>query len=120
MTLMSRLFARPSTSVRSGRDLRYGRIRVRGARSSIEKTFASETDWPVGAAGFEPLHLEIRSTELRIAPEQDLGVDRAPETFVRSAPQASLIRDAQVRVLPPGLRVLANSDGRDVEVDQGN
>jgi hypothetical protein len=45
-----------------------------------------------------------------IPPEQDLGVDRAPETFVRSAARASLIRDAQVRVLPPGLRVLANSD----------
>src|SRR6476659_8876918 len=23
--------------------------------------YALETDWPVGAAGFEPLHLEIRS-----------------------------------------------------------
>jgi hypothetical protein len=45
-----------------------------------------------------------------IPPEQDLGVDRAPETFVRSAARASLIRDAEVRVLPPGLRVLANSD----------
>src|SRR4051794_5244323 len=45
-----------------------------------------------------------------IPPEQELGVDREPETFVRSAARASLIRDAQVRVLPPGLRVLANSD----------
>ena len=37
-----------------------------------------------------------------IPPEQDLGVDRAPETFVRSAARASLIRDAQVRVCPLG------------------
>ena len=41
--------------------------------------YALETDWPVGAAGFEPLHLEIRTAELDPAPEQDLGVDRAPE-----------------------------------------
>src|SRR3954449_4818786 len=45
-----------------------------------------------------------------IPPEQDLGVDRAPETFVRNAARVSLIRDAQVRVLPPGRRALANSD----------
>jgi hypothetical protein len=29
--------------------------------------YALETDWPVGAAGFEPLHLEIRSAELHPA-----------------------------------------------------
>ena len=26
--------------------------------------YALETDWPVGVAGFEPLHLEIRSAEV--------------------------------------------------------
>ena len=30
-------------------------------------SYALETDWPVGAAGFEPLHLEIRSAELHPA-----------------------------------------------------
>jgi hypothetical protein len=29
--------------------------------------YALETDWPVGAAGFEPLHLEIRSAGLHPA-----------------------------------------------------
>ena len=61
--------------------------------------YALETDWLVGAAGFEPLHLEIRSAELHPASK---GFRR------RSG--APLIRDAQVRVPPPGLRVLANSD----------
>ncbi len=28
--------------------------------------YALDTDWPVGAAGFEPLHLEIRSAELHL------------------------------------------------------
>ncbi len=56
-------------------------------------------DWPVGAAGFETLHLEIRSAELHPA---SMGFRR------RSG--APLIRDAQVRVPPPELRVLANSD----------
>ncbi len=41
-----------------------------------------------------------------IPPEQDLGVDRAPETFARSAARASSIRDAQVRVLPPRVESL--------------
>jgi hypothetical protein len=35
------------------------------AREPIQ--YALETDWPVGAAGFEPLHLEIRSAELHPA-----------------------------------------------------
>src|SRR4051812_27281193 len=61
--------------------------------------YALETDWPVGAAGFEPLHLEIRSAEL----------DPASTGFRRRS-GAPLIRDAQVQVPPPGLRVLANSD----------
>jgi hypothetical protein len=52
--------------------------------------YALETDWPVGAAGFEPLHLEIRSAELHPA---SMGFRR------RSG--APLIRDAQVRVPPP-------------------
>jgi hypothetical protein len=65
-----------------------------------------------GWLGRRDSNLCISKTDLLniIPPEQDLGVDRAPETFVRSAARASLIRDAQVRVLPPGLRVLANSD----------
>jgi hypothetical protein len=29
--------------------------------------YALETDWPLEAAGFEPLHLEIRSAELHRA-----------------------------------------------------
>jgi len=53
-----------------------------------------------GAAGFEPLHLEIRSAVKFIPPQRDLGVDR----------RAFIILDAQVQVLPPGLRVLENSD----------
>ena len=45
------------------------------------------------------MHLEIRSAELHPA-----------STGFRRRSGAPLIRDAQVRVLPPGLRVLANSD----------
>ena len=52
---------------------------------------ALETDWPVGAAGFEPLHLEIESAELHPA-----------STGFRRRSGAPLIRDAQVRVPPPG------------------
>ena len=73
-----------------------------------------------GWLGRRDSNLCISKTDLLniIPPEQDLGVDRAPETFVRSAARASLIRDAQVRVLPPGLKswqirsaeVLANFD----------
>ncbi len=51
---------------------------------------AFETDWPVGAAGFEPLHLEIRSAELHPdlnGMEASIGRLR----FVRSA-----ARDAQI------------------------
>src|SRR3981189_580910 len=59
---------------------------------------ASETDWLAGAAGFEPLHLEIRSAELHPA-----------STGFSHRSGAPLIRDAQVRVPPPGLRLLANS-----------
>ena len=61
--------------------------------------YALETDWLVGAAGFEPLHLEIESAELHPA-----------STGFRRRSGAPLIRDAQVRVPPPGLGVLANSD----------
>ena len=57
--------------------------------------YALDMDWPVGAAGFEPLHLEIRSAELHPA-----------STGSRHRSGAPLIRDAQVRVPPPGLRVL--------------
>src|SRR4030088_51232 len=52
-----------------------------------------QTDWLAGAAGFEPLHLEIRSAELHPA-----------STGFRRRSGAPLIRDAQVRVPPPGLR----------------
>jgi hypothetical protein len=55
--------------------------------------------WLAGAGGFEPLHLEIRSAELHPA-----------STGSRRRSGAPLIRDAQVRVPPPGLRVLAYSD----------
>jgi hypothetical protein len=58
---------------------------------------ALETDWLAGAAGFEPLHLEIRSAEFHPA-STDVCRKRGS------------IRDAQIRVLPSGLRVLANSD----------
>jgi hypothetical protein len=58
--------------------------------------YALETDCPLGAAGFEPLHLEIRSAQLHPA-----------STGFRRRSGAPLIRDAQVRVPPPGLRVLA-------------
>src|SRR4051812_11907784 len=61
--------------------------------------YALETDWPVGAAGFEPLHLEIRSAEVHPA-----------STGSRRRSGALAIRDAQVRVPPPGLRVWVNSD----------
>ena len=61
--------------------------------------YALETDCPLGAAGFETLHLEIRSAELHPA-----------STGFRRRSGAPLIRDAQVRVPPPALRVFANSD----------
>ena len=80
--------------------------RGRGRNAAISRhverdpiPYALETDWPVGAAGFEPLHLEIRSAELHPA-----------STAFRRRSGAALIRDAQVRVPPPGLRVLASSE----------
>jgi hypothetical protein len=57
-----------------------------------------------GAAGFEPLHLEIRSAEL---PQRNVGVDRAPERFVRSAARFEM---REFESWPPGLRVWANTD----------
>ena len=39
----------------------------RSAMNADSIQYALETDWPVGAAGFEPLHLEIRSAELHPA-----------------------------------------------------
>jgi hypothetical protein len=66
---------------------------------------------PVAAANTvspssEPPHLRTGLLNF-IPPQRDLGVDLAPETFVRSAAR---FRDAQIRVLPPELRVLTNSD----------
>ena len=51
---------------------------VIGKRDPIQ--YALETDWPVGAAGFEPLHLEIRSAELHRA-NGELGRRSASETL---------------------------------------
>ena len=48
--------------------------------------YALETDWPVGAAGFEPLHLEIRSAELHPA-----------STGFRRRSGAPLVRASQTR-----------------------
>ena len=39
----------------------------RGISSATRIPYALETDWPVGAAGFEPLHLEIRCRWKRCA-----------------------------------------------------
>ena len=50
-------------------------------------------DCVAGAAGFEPLHLEIRSAEIHPA-----------STGFRRRSGAPLIRDVQVRVPPTGLR----------------
>jgi hypothetical protein len=77
--------------------LRNAAISRRFERDRIQ--YALETDWLAGAAGLEPLHLEIRSAELHPA-----------STGFRRRSGAPLIRDAQVRVLPPRLRVSANSD----------
>jgi hypothetical protein len=82
-------------------------------------------DWLVGAAGFEPPHsgIEIRqdsSLGLRdsnlcilkldllnfISPQRDVGVNRAPERFVRSAARFEMHK---IRVLAPGLRVWAST-----------
>ena len=62
--------------------------------------YALETDWPVGAAGFEPLHLEIESAELHPA-WGGLGVDRARLN--------SRMRKFESR---PGAESLANFDSR--------
>ena len=58
-------------------------------------------------AGFEPLHLQIRSVELRGSGRRSDAIN-----FSRSAARAPAIRDAQVRVLSARLRVLVNSDLR--------
>jgi hypothetical protein len=42
--------------------------------------YALETDWPVGAGGFEPLHLEIRSAELHPASTGSRRPSGAPFT----------------------------------------
>jgi len=38
-------------------------LRYRGISSTVGFRYALETDWPVGAGGFEPLHLRIRIRE---------------------------------------------------------
>ena len=68
---------------------------------------ALETDWLAEAAGFKPLHLQIRSAELRGSGRRSDAIN-----FSRSAARAPAIRDAQVRVLSARLRVLVNSDLR--------
>ncbi len=65
--------------------------------------------WLAEAAGFEPLHLELRPAELHRA-NGELGRRSASETLFKSAARALAIRDAQVRVPPPGLRVWVNFD----------
>jgi hypothetical protein len=81
-------------------------------------SYALETDWPVEAAGFDPLHsgIEIRQdSQPGAAGFETLHLEiRSAEphpasTGFRRRSGAPLIRDAQVRVPPPGLRVLANS-----------
>ena len=74
-------------------------VKVKNGQRRDPIPYALETDWLAWAAGFETLHLEIRSAELHPA-----------STGFRRRSGAPLIRDAQVRVPPPGLRVLANSD----------
>jgi hypothetical protein len=83
----------------SSRRRRAGGCQCNGKGDTDPIPYALETDWAVGTAGFEPLHLEIGSAELHPASRGSRRRSGAP-----------LIRDAQVRVPPPGLRVLANSD----------
>ena len=59
----------------------------------INRMRLRRTGW-LGRRDFEPLHLEIRSAELHPA-----------STGFRRRSGAPLIRDAQVRVPPPGLRI---------------
>ena len=47
--------------------------------------YALETDWPVGAAGFEPLHLEISSGELHRGSTAGSSVGRL-RRFLRVQP----------------------------------
>ena len=54
--------------------------------------YALETDWPVEAGGFEPLHFGIRFRCCRSWPETFFGNEVRHDNFNR---------DAHVRVLPP-------------------
>jgi hypothetical protein len=54
--------------------------------------YALETDWPLGAGGFEPLHFGIRIRCCRSWPETFFGNEVRHDNFNR---------DAHVRVLPP-------------------
>ena len=56
--------------------------------------------------GFEPLHLEIRSAELHLASTGCRRRSGAREVCKK----CGSIRDSQIRVLVPGLRVGANTD----------
>jgi hypothetical protein len=62
---------------------------------------ALETDCLAEAARFEPLHLEIRSAELHRA-NGSWAAGLRLRFFFESAARALAIRDAKVRVLPPG------------------
>ena len=66
--------------------------------------YALESDWPVGAAGFEPLHsgIEIRRDSKLCISKSDLSELHPASTGFGVDPGAPLIRDAQVRVPPPG------------------
>jgi hypothetical protein len=48
--------------------------------------YALETDWPVGAAGFEPPHLEIRSAELHRAKRGSWAAGQRLRLFLRVLP----------------------------------
>jgi hypothetical protein len=66
--------------------LAVGSVSVGQRSSAYPVPYALETDWPVGA-GRRDSNLCISKSDLLnfIPPQRDLGVDRAPELFVRSA-----------------------------------
>jgi hypothetical protein len=71
---------------------------TRSARAQQSAMHALETDWPVEAGGFEPLHFGIRSAAVDHGLRLSSGMRSGTTNF------------SKFESCPPGLRVFANSD----------